>query len=147
IAAACSFVAAALLSTTALAQHQVVEGPGHLPECFAPWDADTTHFQWEEREGPYRIALVNGFVGNIWRIQMIQTAKVYSELPEVAEDLAEFRVVSTGTDAAAQLGTIEDFINQGFDAIITIAVSPTGFDRVIRLAERNNVVLIPFDNV
>jgi len=55
--------------------------------------------------------------------------------------------VSTGTDVAAQLGAIEDFINQGFDAIITIAVAPDGFDRVIRLADRNNVVVVPFDNV
>ena len=34
-----------------------------------------------------------------------------------------------------------------FDAIITIAVSPEGFDRVIRLADRNDVVIVPFDNV
>ena len=32
-------------------------------------------------------------------------------------------------------------------AIVTIAVSPEGFDRVIRLADRNDVVLVPFDNV
>ena len=30
---------------------------------------------------------------------------------------------------------------------MTIAVSPEGFDRVIRLADRNDVVLVPFDNV
>ena len=47
----------------------------------------------------------------------------------------------------AQLGTIEDFINQGYDAIVTIAVSPEGFDRVIRLADRNGVVMVPFDNI
>ncbi len=91
--------------------------------------------------------MVNGFVGNIWRIQMIKTAKAYAEQPEIASMIKEFKVVSTGTDAAAQLGAVEDFINQGFDAIITIAVSPTGFDRVIRLANRNNVVLVPFDNI
>ena len=134
-------------ATSALAQPAVVDGPGYLPECFAPWDADTSYFQWESREGPYRIALVNGFVGNTWRIQMIQTAKAFSEQPEIAEHIEEFKIVSTGTDAAAQLGAIEDFINQGYDAIITIAVSPTGFDRVIRLADRNDVVLIPFDNI
>ena len=54
---------------------------------------------------------------------------------------------ATGTDAAAQLGAIEDFINQGFDAIVTIAVSPEGFDRVIKLADRNGVVIVPFDNI
>ncbi|MCB1491312.1 MAG: substrate-binding domain-containing protein, partial [Rhodobiaceae bacterium] len=36
---------------------------------------------------------------------------------------------------------------QGYDAIVTIAVSPEGFDRVIRLADRNNVVIVPFDNI
>ena len=103
--------------------------------------------QWPAKEGPYRIAVVNGFVGNTWRIQMIKTAKAYAEDPAVKDKIAEFKVVSTGTDAPAQLGAIEDFINQGFDAIVTIAVAPDGFDRVIRLADKENVVLVPFDNV
>jgi len=30
---------------------------------------------------------------------------------------------------------------------VTIAVSPTGFNRVIKLANRNDVVLVPFDNI
>lgn len=138
----------ALSAEAALADGpKVVAGPGYNPECFAPWSADTKYFQWPAKEGPYRIALVNGFVGNTWRIQMIQTAKVYVETPGIKEKIKEFKVVSTGTDAAAQLGAIEDFINQGFDAIVTIAVSPEGFDRVIRLADRNGVVLVPFDNI
>ena len=144
--------AAVMLSTTALtlpavAGPKTVDGPGYLPQCFAPWSKETKFFKWDAHQGPFRIALVNGFVGNIWRIQMIQTAKAYAALPDVAKDIKEFKVVSTGTDAAAQLGAIEDFINQGFDAIVTIAVSPTGFDRVIKLANRKNVVLVPFDNV
>src|SRR5690606_3908859 len=137
-----------LLSTSlTVAGPEVVEGPGHDPACFAPWNADTKHFQWEAQEGPYRIAIVNGFVGNTWRIQMIQTAKAFAEDPSIKDKIAEFKVVSTGTDAPAQRGAIEDFINQGFDAIVTIAVSPEGFDRVIRLADRENVVVVPFDNV
>ena len=126
---------------------KVVDGPGAVPECFLPAAKDTKFFQWPAKKGPYRIALANGFVGNTWRIQMIKTAKAYAELPEVKADLKEFKVVSTGTDAAAQLGAIEDFINQGFDAIVTIAVSTTGFDRIIRLANQKGVVLVPFDNL
>jgi ribose transport system substrate-binding protein len=103
--------------------------------------------QWDKKPGPYRIAVVNGFVGNTWRIQMIQTAKAFAEQAGIKEKIKELKVVSTGTDVAAQLGAIEDFINQGYDAIITIAVAPEGFDRVIRLADRNNVVIVPFDNV
>ena len=141
--------AAALLlgSSAAFAGPEVVAGPGADPECFAPWSAETTYLQWPAQEGPYRIAIVNGFVGNTWRIQMIKTAKAYAEDPAVKDKIAELKVVSTGVDAPAQLGAIEDFINQGFDAIVTIAVSPEGFDRVIRLADKNDVVIVPFDNV
>jgi ribose transport system substrate-binding protein len=139
--------AALLAGAAAYAGPQVVDGPGADPECFAPWSADTKYLQWEPREGPFRIAIVNGFVGNTWRIQMIKTAKAFAEDPAVKDRIAELKVVSTGTDAPAQLGAIEDFINQGFDAIVTIAVSPDGFDRVIRLADKNDVVLVPFDNV
>jgi len=131
----------------AQAKPQVVAGPGYKPECFAPWSEKTKFFQWPAKEGPYRIALVNGFVGNTWRIQMIQTAKAFVETPGIKDKIKEFKVISTGTDAAAQLGAIEDFINQGFDAIVTIAVSPEGFDRVIKLADRNGVVVVPFDNI
>jgi len=136
-----------LATSVAWAGPTSVSGPGADPSCFAPWSEDIGYFQWEKREGPHKIAVVNGFVGNTWRIQMIQTAKAFAEQPEIASQIEEFKVVSTGTDVAAQLGAIEDFINQGFDAIVTIAVSPEGFDRVIRLADRNNVVLVPFDNV
>ena len=142
-------VAAGMLASTSLtiAGPEVVSGPGADPTCFAPWGADTKFMQWPAQEGPYRIAVVNGFVGNTWRIQMIKTAKAFAEDPAIKDKIAEFKVVSTGTDAPAQLGAIEDFINQGFDAIVTIAVSPDGFDRVIRLADREDVVLVPFDNV
>lgn len=145
-----SFAAAAaatVLASAAWAGPETVDGPGVNPECFAPWSDETKYMQWEPKEGPFRIAVANGFVGNGWRIQMIKTAKAYAETPGIAEKISEFKVVSTGTDAPAQLGAIEDFINQGYDAIVTIAVSPEGFDRVIRLADRNNVVLVPFDNV
>jgi ribose transport system substrate-binding protein len=141
-------LAGLMISTTiAFAGPNVVAGPGANPECFKPWAADTKYFQWDKKEGPYRIAVVNGFVGNTWRIQMIKTAKAFVEQAGVKENVKEFKVVSTGTDVAAQLGAIEDFINQGFDAIVTIAVSPEGFDRVIRLADKSNVVIVPFDNV
>ncbi len=144
---ALSVSAAALCAGPALAGPEKVDGPGLDPQCFAPWSDEIGYFQWEKRDGPHKIAVVNGFVGNTWRIQMIQTAKAFVEQPEIASQIEEFKAVSTGTDVAAQLGAIEDFINQGYDAIITIAVSPEGFDRVIRLADRNNVVLVPFDNM
>ena len=141
-------LAALLLSSVpVIAGPKIVSGPGPDAQCFKPWSAQTKYLQWDKKPGPFRIAVVNGFVGNTWRIQMIKTAKAYAEQAGVKENIKELKVVSTGTDVAAQLGAMEDFINQGYDAIVTIAVSPDGFDRVIRLADRQNVVIVPFDNV
>lgn len=140
-------LSALLTSTVAFAGPKIVSGPGADPACFKPWSSTTKYFQWPKKQGPYRIAVANGFVGNTWRIQMIKTAKAFAEQPEIKKDIKEFKVVSTGTDVAAQLGAMEDFINQGYDAIIANVVSPDGFDRIIRLADKNNVVIVPFDNV
>ena len=134
-------------ATGALAGPKVVNGPGVLPECFKPFSDKTKFFQWDKKPGPYRIAVANGFVGNTWRIQMIKTAKAFAEDPSVKGDIKELKVVSTGTDVAAQIGAIENFINDGYDAIVTIAVNPTAFGPVIKKANKANVVLVPFDNV
>jgi len=126
---------------------KIVAGPGTMPECFTPWAKDTKFLQWPAREPPYRIALVNGFVGNAWRIQMVKTAKAFAKDPAVAPFINEFKVVSTGTNLAPQLAAIEDFIKQGFDGIVTLAVSPKGFDKVIELADKHDVLIVPFDGV
>ena len=90
----------------AFAGPEMVSGPGAEPECFAPWSADTKYMKWEAKDGPYKLAVVNGFVGNGWRIQMIKTAKAFAEDPAMKDKIADFKVVSTGTDAAVQLGAI-----------------------------------------
>jgi ribose transport system substrate-binding protein len=147
LAAAVAALAFGLLSNAAMAAGpQVVAGPGAEPACFAPWGKDVKYFQWPKKAGPYRIAVVNGFVANVWRIQMIKTAKAYAAVPEIAKDLKEFKVVSVGTDMAAQLGAVEDYINQGFDAVLIDPNTPTGWDRVVRLANQKGTILIAFDN-
>ena len=73
-----------LLSTTAFAEPEIVSGPAADAGCFAPWTAETKFFKFPKKEGPYRIALANGYIANTWRIQMIQTAKAYAAQPDVA---------------------------------------------------------------
>src|SRR5687767_14365352 len=99
--------ALAMSAQLALAGPQVVSGPGADPGCFKPWAESTKFFKWKGKPGPYRVAVVNGFVGNTWRIQMIKTAKAFAEDPSMKGKIKEFKVVSTGTDAPAQLGAIE----------------------------------------
>jgi ribose transport system substrate-binding protein len=144
------FLAAAavvLMSSSAFAEPKIVSGPAAEADCFAPWSTDTKFFQYEAKKGPYRIALANGYIANTWRIQMIQTAKAYAKQPDVAAKLKEFKVVSTGEDVPAQISAINNFIDSGYDAIVTDAQNPTAFGRVIKRAKEAGVVLVAFDNI
>jgi len=147
--AACLTSIALAVAAPAEAQQgpKVVSGPGVLPQCFKPWNQQTKFFQWNKKAPPYRVAIANGFVGNLWRIQMIKTAKAYAESAEMKPLIKELKVVSTGTDVAAQIAAIDNFVNSGYDAIVTIAVNPTAFGPVIQRVNRAGVVLVPFDNI
>ena len=126
---------------------EIVAGPGAEPECFKPGAADTKYFQWPAKPGPYRIALANGFIANDWRVQMIRVAKAYADQPGVKEDIKEFKVVSVGEDIAAQIAAANNFIDQGFDAIIFNANNSAAFGAVVRKANEAGVVLLSFDNI
>src|SRR5919108_1097124 len=144
IVAATAFV---MLSSTAIAEPEIVQGPSADPTCFAKWGDKTPFFQWTKKPGPYRIALANGFIANTWRIQMIKTAKAYAAQPEVAAKIKEFKVVSTGEDVAAQIAAINNFIDSGYDAIVVNAQNPKAFAPVIKRAKDAGVVLVAFDNI
>jgi ribose transport system substrate-binding protein len=144
--AAASVTALIAYAPAAKAQ-EVVSGPAAEPECFVPWTDQTKFFKFPKKDGPYRIALANGFIGNTWRIQMIKTAKAYADQPEVKEKLKEFKVVSTGEDVAAQIAAVNNFIDSGYDAIIINAQNPTAFTPVIKRAKQKGVILVAFDNI
>jgi ribose transport system substrate-binding protein len=137
----------ALAAAPALAAPEIVAGPGADPECYKPWAADTKFFKYAAKPGPYRIALVNGFIANDWRVQMIKVAKAYAEQADVAKDIKEFKVISVGEDIAAQIAAANNFIDQGFDAVIVNANNSSAFGGVVRKANDAGVVLLSFDNV
>jgi len=117
----------------------------YRPECFAPAPDNTKFMQYEQRTGPYRVAFVNGYVGNDWRTTALQAAKAWAARAENKEKLKEFTVISVGNNSAAQLAAIDNFIAAGYDAITFIAENPTAFVPVIRRAAQAGTVLVPFD--
>jgi len=135
------------LAAAALLAGAVHAEDSYRPECFAPSPKNAKFIQHAKKEGPYKIAFVNGYAGNDWRITAIQSAKAWAARPENAAKLKEFKVVSVGNDSAAQIAAIDNFIAAGYDAITFIAVNATAFEPVIRRADKAGVVLVPFDNV
>jgi len=145
-----STVIAGLLSgvaTAVAAGPEIVAGPSADPQCFVPWSESTKFFKFPAKQGPYRIALANGYIANTWRIQMIKTAKAFAGQPDVAAKIKEFKVVSTGEDVAAQISAINNFIDAGYDAVVVNAQNPKAFAPVIKRAKDAGVVLVAFDNI
>ena len=143
---AAATAALALCASAAFAQASIVSGPPSDPTCMVPWKSDTKFVKYPKKSGPYRIALVNGYIANTWRIQMIKTAKAYTSQPAVAAKLKEFKVVSTGEDVPAQISAVNNFIDAGYDAIIVDAQNPASVGPAIRRAKKAGIVLIAFDN-
>jgi ribose transport system substrate-binding protein len=140
-------IALALSTQVFAAGPKVVSGPGADAACFKPEASNTKHFQWPAKPGPYRIALVNGFIANDWRVQMIRVAKAYVAQPAIKKEIKEFKVVSVGQDISAQIAAANNFIDQGFDAIIVDANSAAAFKGVVHKANAKGVVVVSFDNV
>jgi ribose transport system substrate-binding protein len=115
-------------------------------DCFKPFSPQTKTLQFKAKKPPYRVALANGYIGNTWRIEMIKCLQAYVEDPQVKPLIKELKIVSTGTDVAAQIGAVDNFINAGYDLVLINAVSSTAFKPVVERAKRAGVTLISFDN-
>lgn len=134
-------VAACVLSNPASAADT------YRPECFAPAPDNAKTIQYPAKKPPFKIALVNGYVGNDWRLTTILSAKAWGARPENKAKLAEFKVISVGNNSAAQIAAIDNFIAAGYDGIVINAVNPSAFDPVIKRAQRAGTVIVPYDNV
>ena len=139
--AACLLAGAALACPAAPARAATWQ-----PECFRASPSSGATVQLPAKTGPYRIAFANGFIGNGWRVQMIQTLRAYAAQPDIAKQIKELRIVTVGTDVSAQIAAMDNFINAGFDAILIDANSPTAFKPVLRRAQKAGVLIVSFDN-
>jgi ribose transport system substrate-binding protein len=139
---------AALVSLFALAQFGSLARAADTAsaDCFKPFSSATKTLQFKAKKPPYRVALANGYIGNTWRIEMIKCLQAYAEDPEIKPLIKELKIVSTGTDVAAQIGAVDNFINAGYDIVLVNAVSSTAFKPVVERAKRAGVLLISFDN-
>lgn len=132
-------LSAALVAQTAYANT-------YMPECYKAAANNPGNLKYPAKRGPYRIALVNGYTGIPWREQMIKSVQVWAARPEIASQIKELKIVSTGSDVAAQIAAIDNYIEAGFDAVFFDAVNPSAFGGVIRHAKKAGTILVSFDN-
>ena len=94
----------------------------------------------------YRIVLSNSYMGNDWRQEMEKVlAAVAGKSPY--KERVELRVVNTENTPEAQSASIDALAQQGYDAILVDAASPTALNPSIDRAIKSGIVVISFDQV
>lgn len=93
---------------------------------------------------PYHIALSNSYIGNQWRIEMVNLTVAYAKKYH-ANDVV-LSVTSSGTDVQRQIAAIDDMISRGVDAILVNPASESGLNPVIAQATQRGIVVVDFDH-
>ncbi len=93
----------------------------------------------------YKIALSNSYMGNDWRQLMIKTAQIVAEKDPYA-DKVQLDVVNCENTAEAQSASIDALVEEGYDAILIEASSPTALIPSIQRAQEAGIVIVTFDN-
>lgn len=96
-------------------------------------------------EEKYEIALSNSYIGNKWRVEMVNdfTSTCASE-PWI--DQVECSVFNAGNDVSKQSQQISNLISQRVDAIVLNAASPTGLNGVVKQACDRDILVVSFDS-
>ncbi len=89
---------------------------------------------------PFRIAVSNSYIGNEWRVEMINFMQAYAA--KSLKDNAVLTINNSGTDASKQIQVISDMISDGVDAIMINPASDTALDAIIEEACKQKIVVV-----
>ena len=92
---------------------------------------------------PYRIAVSNSYIGNEWRVEMINFMQAYAA--KNLKGKVELTINNSGTDAQKQIAVISDMISDGVNAILVNPASDTALDAVLEEAAKHNILVVAFD--
>jgi ribose transport system substrate-binding protein len=99
-----------------------------------------------EMKEPYKIALSNSFMGNDWRQEMQWVTELVAQKSPFKEKVT-LRIVNVENTPEAQSDSIDVLVQEGYDAILVDASSPTALNPAIERATKAGVVIVSFDQV
>lgn len=94
----------------------------------------------------YKIALSNAYMGNDWRQEMLKVAQVVAEKEPYASKV-ELTIVNVENSPESQSASIDDMVQQGYDAILIDAASGTALNPAIQRALDKGIVVVTFDSI
>lgn len=91
----------------------------------------------------YKIALSNSFIGNQWRVQMVNLTQALAR--KYFADKVELNVVSSGPEVQRQIQTINEMTASGVDAILINPASDAALNPAIEEAINRGITVVVFD--
>lgn len=91
----------------------------------------------------YRIAVSNSYIGNEWRVEMINFMQAYVE--KNLKGKVALTVNNSGTDPQKQIAVIGDMISDKVDAILVNPSSDTALDPILEEAAKQGILVVAFD--
>lgn len=91
----------------------------------------------------YRIAVSNSYIGNEWRVEMINFMQAYAE--KSLGGKVKLTVNNSGTDPQKQIAVISDMISDKVDAILVNPASDTALDPILEEASKQGILVVAFD--
>ena len=93
-------------------------------------------------KGDWYIGLANGYIGNTWRAQYVESFEAKAKELQEAGIIGKYVTASTNTDVTEQLNQINNMISDGVDAICINIISPASVVPIIELCKKANVLLV-----
>jgi ribose transport system substrate-binding protein len=91
----------------------------------------------------YRIAVSNSYIGNEWRVEMINFMNAYAA--KNLKGKVTLTVNNSGTDPQKQIAVLADMISDKVDAILVNPGSDTALNPIIEEACNQGILVIAFD--
>lgn len=109
--------------------------------------ANELHRNWRASAQPPVVGISTGSSGTQWRDEMIASLKKVGNEYEKSGKIKSFRIVNNvnNGDATEQANIIRNFISEGVNIILLDPNSSAALNGVIREAESQGILVVPFD--
>jgi ribose transport system substrate-binding protein len=94
----------------------------------------------------YKVFLSNNYMGNEWRPQMVNAAKIIAGSPKYA-DRVDLQIRNVELTPAKQIASLQTIIRQKPDAIMVDAASPTALNATLEQACKAGILVVSFDQI
>lgn len=113
-----------------------------LVGCGQKGSQDAQDTQDGSKEDGFKIGFANGYIGNTWRSQFVDSIEKVAEEYKAQGIISEYQIANSNADVNEQLNQINAMINSGMDAIIIDPVSATALGSVVEMAQEKGIMVV-----